>query len=58
MKIELNKRNVPFRNEKQYIFIGQSAAGKDWMAQKLMEDWRYPKLISHTTRPPRPSTLR
>ncbi len=53
-KIEVKDREVPFRNNNKFILIGQSAAGKDWAVKKLQEEYGYPKLVSHTTRPPRP----
>lgn len=53
-KIHIKPFRAPYRSESQWILIGQSAAGKDYILRKLCEEFGYPKLVSHTTRPPRP----
>ena len=55
--IHIKDRTAPFRNMNQYIFIGQSGAGKDWCLDKVHKELGYPKLVSHTTRPPRPQEV-
>lgn len=44
----------PFRDDRRFILVGQSAAGKDWVLGRLMEEYGYGKLVSCTTRPRRP----
>lgn len=52
--IEEKPTRNPFRNEEQFIFIGQSGAGKDYILRRISDVLKYPKIVSHTTRPPRP----
>lgn len=55
--IHIKDRTAPYRNMNQFIFIGQSGAGKDWCLNKVREELGHPKLVSHTTRPPRPQEV-
>lgn len=53
----VNEANEAFASEAQFILIGQSGAGKDYILNKMSKEMGIPKLVSHTTRPPRPNEV-